>query len=242
MDYKLSVVETDDIGENVSIGEFSVIREGVKIGNGVIIHPHVVIQPGVIIGDGVEVFSGAYIGKEPKGAGTLARQPHFERRVLIGPNTSIGVGAVIYYDVEIGERTLIGDGASIREQCRIGSASVIGRYVTMNYAVIVGDQTKVMDHSWLAGNMTVGNRVFISGGVLTTNDNAMGRDGFKDELMRGPTIEDGVLIGVGALLLPNLTVGASAIIGAGAVVTKDVEPGMVVMGVPARHVRPITNP
>jgi acetyltransferase-like isoleucine patch superfamily enzyme len=236
---KLAVVETEDIGRDVSIGEFSIVRDGVKIGDNVVIHPHVVVQSGAVLGDGVEIFPGAYVGKEPKGAGALARRAHFERRVRIGANSSIGPSAVIYYDVEIGEYSLIGDAASIREQCRVGSRTVIGRHVTLNYAVEVGDETKVMDHSWLAGNMSVGNRVFISGGVLTTNDNAMGRDGFTDELMLGPTIEDGVLIGVGALLLPNVRIGKAAIIGAGAVVTKDVEPGTVVMGVPARYVRAV---
>jgi acetyltransferase-like isoleucine patch superfamily enzyme len=98
-----------------------------------------------------------------------------------------------------------------------------------------------MDHSWLAGNMSIGSNVFISGGVLTSNDNAMGRHGFSDADMRGPTVEDGALIGVGAMLLPGVTVGAGAVIGAGAVVTKDVPAGMVVMGLPARAVRPVVR-
>lgn len=236
---KHAIVETEEIGQNVSIGEFSIVRRGVRIGKDVVIHPHVVIESMVTIGDGVEVFPGAYIGKEPKGAGALARQPVFERRVLIGANSSIGPGVIIYYDVEIGEHTLIGDGASVREQCRVGSRSVIGRHVTLNYLVEVGNHTKIMDHSWLAGNMRVGDNVFISGGVLTTNDNAMGREGYLTEKMIGPTIGDNVLIGVGALLLPGVIIGDGAVIGAGAVVTKDVEAGTVVMGVPARFVRAI---
>src|SRR5687768_12798870 len=106
-----AVVETDAIGINVRIGEYSVIREGARIGNDVTIHPHVIVESGVTIGDGVEIFPGCYIGREPKGAGVLARQPHFERRIVIGPNCSIGPLAVIYYDVVIGEQTLVCDGA-----------------------------------------------------------------------------------------------------------------------------------
>lgn len=237
----MASVQIEDIGENVTIHEFAVVRKNAKIGSNVIIHPHVVIEAGVEIGDDVEIFPGTYIGKEPKGAGALARTLSFERRVLIGAHSSIGPGAVIYYDVEIGQHTLIGDGASIREQCRIGSRSIIGRHVTVNYVVSVGDRTKVMDHSWLAGNMKVGNDVFISGGVLTTNDNDMGRNGYHEEDIRGPIIEDGVVIGVGALLLPRIVIGEKAVVGAGAVVTKNVAPGTVVMGLPARFVRMVQS-
>jgi acetyltransferase-like isoleucine patch superfamily enzyme len=234
-----AVVETLDIGSNVVIGEFSVIRNGVSIGNDVTIHPHVVIESGVIIHDGVEIFPGAYIGKEPKGAGTLARPIRYEPRVVVGTNSSIGPHAVIYYDVEIGRQSLIGDGASIREQSRIGSRSVIGRYVTVNYAVTIGDRTKIMDHTWLSGNMTIGDDVFVSGGVLTTNDNMMGREGYREGHMLGPTIMDRVNIGAGATLLPGVIVGEGAIVGAGAVVTRHVEPSSVLMGVPARSVRKV---
>jgi acetyltransferase-like isoleucine patch superfamily enzyme len=236
---ELAVVLTDQIGENVQIWEFAVIRKGVTIGDNVIIHPHVTIQEGVTISDGVEIFPGAYLGKEPKSAGALARQPVFDRRVVIGRNSSIGPHTVIYYDVEIGEHTLIGDGASIREKCRIGSRSVIGRNVTLNYVVTVGDYTKIMDHSWMAGNMRVGNNVFISGGVLTTNDNTLGLEGYTEGKMNGPVIEDGAMIGVGALLLPGVIIGKGAIVGAGAVVTNDIAPDTLVMGTPARFVRKI---
>src|SRR5438105_3182519 len=107
MVYESAIVQTHDIGENVKIGEFSVIRDGVRLGNNVIIHPHVVIESGVILGDEVEVFPGAYIGKEPKGAGALARPLTFNRYVKIEGHTSIGPNVVIYYDVEIGEHSLI---------------------------------------------------------------------------------------------------------------------------------------
>lgn len=125
-----AVVESDQIGTNVTIGEFVVIRAGVTLGNDVVIHPHVVIEFGVVIEDGGQIFPGAYIGKEPKGAGALARPLQFERRVVIGAIFRQSIRhVVIYYDVMIGERSLIGDGASIREQCRIGSRTVIGRHV-----------------------------------------------------------------------------------------------------------------
>ena len=237
---KLAVVQTKEIEANVIIHEFAVIRKGVTIGKDAVIHPHVVIETGVIIGEGVEVFPGSHLGKVPKGAGALARQPAFKRQVVIGSGACVGPNAVIYYDVQIGQNTLVGDGASIREQCRVGSSTVVGRHVTLNYDVTVGSHTKIMDHSWLAGNMKVGDNVFISGGVLTANDNAIGGEGYRGDL-RGPTISDGAMIGVGATLLPGVMIGKNSIVGAGAVVTRDVAPGTLVVGIPARMVQRVTG-
>src|ERR1700710_577193 len=87
---QFAIVETTDIGSDVTIKEFAVIRAGVRLGNNVIVHPHVVIETGVIIGDDVEIFPGAYIGKEPKSArGVLARPISFETKTIIGPRVSI---------------------------------------------------------------------------------------------------------------------------------------------------------
>jgi len=236
-----AIVLTSVIGEGVEIGPFSVISDGVRLGNDVHIHPHVVVESGVEISDGVEVFPGAYIGKEPKGAGATARVPTFERRVVIGAHSSIGPNAVIYYDVTIGENTLIGDGASIREQVRIGSSCVISRYVTINYNSTIGDGTKIMDLTHVTGNCTIGSNVFVSVLVGMTNDNAIGQAGYDAGRVVGPTIHDGVAIGAGASLLPGTVIGEGAVVGAGAVVTKDVAPRTLVMGVPAKYVRSIAK-
>jgi len=240
--HPLAVVETDSIGADVTIAEFAIVRAGVRLGRGVVIHPHVVIAPGSEIGDGVEIFPGAFVGREPKGAGATARQPSFERSVRIGNNCSVGPHAVIYYDVEIGENTLIGDGASIREQCRVGSQCLIGRYVTLNYNSTVGDRTKIMDLTHITGNAVVGNDVFISVLVGTTNDNALGPHAYSEEKIVGPTIRDGAMIGVGVSMLPGVVIGERAVVGAGSVVTKDVPANTLVMGVPARAIKTLAPP
>lgn len=231
-----AIVNTQDIGENTQIHEFVVIRENVKIGKNVIIHPHCVIASGVTIADGVEIFPGAFIGKEPKGAGAIARKPVFKSQITIGENTSIGPNAVIYYDVVIGNNTLIGEGASIREQGMIGNYCIISRYVTLNYNVKIGNRTKIMDFTHITGNAVVEDDVFISIHVSTTNDNNMGKDGYHDAII-GPHIENAAALGAGAVLLPNTRIGANATIGAGAVVTKTVEKNKLMMGMPARAIK-----
>ena len=236
---ELAVVQTKDVGTNVRIDEFSIIRDDVRIGHNVIVHPHVVINSGSSISDGVEIFSGAIIGKEPKGAGATARTPYFKKHIVIGKNTSIGPHAVVYYDVDIGSNTLIGDGASIREQCRIGSRCIISRYVTINYNTTIGDHTKIMDLTHITGNCKIGNNVFISTTIGMTNDNLDGDGGYDENRILGPTLHDGAFIGAGVTLLPGVTIGEKAIVGSGAVVTRDVPANSVAMGIPARVIRQI---
>ena len=223
-----------NIGSNVTIMPFAVIGD-CHIGDDCVIHAHTVISDNVHLGQGVEVFPGAFLGKEPKGAGALARRPEFKRILTIGDNCSIGPNVVIFYDVVIGNNTLLGDGASIREQCQIGSFCILGRYVTVNYNTKIGDRTKIMDCSQITGNAIIGDEVFISLLVGTTNDNVV-RHGYAEHVI-GPTIENNVVIGVGASLLPAITIGAGATIAAGSVVTKDVAAQTLVAGVPARFVR-----
>jgi acetyltransferase-like isoleucine patch superfamily enzyme len=235
----LAVVQTGDIGEGVDIGEFAVIRSGVVLGRGVRIHPHVVIESGVELEDDVEVFPGAYLGKEPKGAGAMARAPQYERRTLIGRGTSVGPHAVIFYDVEVGAGTLIGDGASIREQCRVGSCCIISRYVTLNYNTKIGDRTRIMDLTHITGNCVIGDDVFISVLVSTANDNEMVNRRYDESKIIGPHISNGVSIAEGVCVLPGVRIGEGALVAAGSVVTKDVEPYALVMGVPAKFVRSV---
>ena len=232
----LAVIEADRIGDNVVIREYAIIRRGAVIGNNVVIHPFVIIEDGVRVGDDVEIFPYAYIGKPPRGVGAMTRPMNFAAKVDVGAGCVIGPNAVIYYDVEIGSHTLISDGASIREESKIGSRCIIGRYVTVNYATLIGDNVKVQDHTWLAGNMRIGDRVFISGGVTTANDNLMGASGYDEDSIVGPTIESGVRIGAGAIILPKVKVGENALIAAGAVVTKDAPAGQTAKGIPARFI------
>jgi UDP-3-O-[3-hydroxymyristoyl] glucosamine N-acyltransferase len=232
-----AVVETDEVGEGTSIGDFAVVAAGASLGRGCIIHPFAVINTGVVLGDKVEVLPGAVLGREPNGAGAAARQPVFERSVRIGEECSIGPHAVIYYDVVIGRNCLIGDGASVREDCVIGDRCLIGRYVTVNYETKIGSRTKIMDLTHITGRMEIGDDVFISVLVSTTNDNAIGAHGYREDEIRGPRIADGAMIGCGAKLLPGVEIGRGAIVGAGTVVTKSVPEGKVMMGVPGRIVR-----
>lgn len=222
------------IGNNVTINPYCIIGNCV-IGDDCIIHPHVYIGDGVVLESGVEIFNGAVIGKEPKGIGSTARPIKYKKFIHIGKNSSICPHAIIYYDVEIGHHTLIGDGASIREQCRIGNCCIISRYVTLNYNVNIGNNVKIMDLSHITGNTVIEDNVFISALVGTANDNKI-TEGYGSHVL-GQLIKKNAIIGLGANILPEIQIGCRAIVGASALVTRDIAEDQLVKGIPARTIK-----
>jgi len=230
-----------DIGPGAHIAESVVIGEGAVIGEGVDLQDNVVIFPGTILGAGVTVYPNSTLGRPPKKAGALARPlPESLDPLCIGAGSVIGASCVLYAGTTIGDDALIADLVSIREGCILGRGVLIARCTTINYEALIGDGTRVMDCSHITGCMVIEDHVFIGPGVMTTNDNSMGRKGHASlEQIVGPTVRRGAAIGANATLLPAVEVGELAIVGAGAVVTRNVPARSVVMGVPARLVREV---
>lgn len=228
------------ISKKAVVPDTTIIHENVVIEDNVILHDYVVIYPGTRIMKGVEIYDHCVIGKLPTTPGSTARMYSAEyEETIIGENTILCPGVTIYTGTKIGHNTLLGDNCSIREKCLIGNFCIISRNVSVNYETEIGNYTKIMDNSHITGNMKVGDHVFISVLVSSTNDNTMGRSEDATDHLAGPVIEDYVTIGAGASLLPGVVVGQNAIVGASALVTKNVPANKVVMGIPAKIVRDV---
>jgi acetyltransferase-like isoleucine patch superfamily enzyme len=93
--------------------------------------------------------------------------------------------------------------------------------------------------AYVTAYSTLEDDVFLAPCVQTSNDNFMGRTERRHELRKGATIRRGARVGVGAVLCPGVEIGEEAFVGAGAVVVKDVEPRVVVVGIPARVLRDV---
>lgn len=126
--------------------------------------------------------------------------------------------------------------------CEIGNDTKVGSFVEIQKGCKVGSFCKVSSHSFLCEGVTVEDKVFIGHGVLFTND-PFPRSASGDRLQTEadwkvvPTlVKEGASLGSGAVILCGITIGKDAMVGAGAVVTKDVPDHAVVAGVPAKVV------
>ena len=94
-----------------------------------------------------------------------------------------------------------------------------------------------MTNTHITGNSVIGRNVVIGVGVNSVNDNSFGSEGYDGNAILGQRIEDNVKIGAGVTLLPNVKIGTNSIVGAGSVVTRDIDSNTLAMGIPARRVR-----
>jgi UDP-2-acetamido-3-amino-2,3-dideoxy-glucuronate N-acetyltransferase len=128
--------------------------------------------------------------------------------------------------------------------CEIGDESKIGTFVEIQKGAKIGRRCKISSHTFICEGVTIEDEVFIGHGVMFTNDlyprstTANGSLQTEADWQCVPTVvKRGAAIGSGATLLCGITVGEKSIIGAGAVVTKSVPPGVVVAGNPAKVLR-----
>lgn len=232
--------ESANLGNNVSVGHFSVIEENVVIGENVSIGNNVTIYRGSKIGANVIVFDNAVVGRQPlpSKSSTVKVDPNLQP-IAIGEGTSIGAGAVLYMGSTFGKDCMIGDQASVREKCTIGERVVIGRGVAVENQVSIGSFTKIQTNAYITAYTTLEERVFIAPTVTTTNDNFMGRTEERFKHIKGPTVKRGARVGGGSILLPGVTVAEESFIAAGALVNKDTEAEKLYVGVPAKVLRDV---
>jgi acetyltransferase-like isoleucine patch superfamily enzyme len=209
------------LGDDVSVGAFAVIHERVRVGARCVIE------------------DGAVLGKRPRlRPGSSAHREGGPPELVIEDGVTVCCGAVVYAGARLGPGAIVGDQAQVRERAVIGAGSVVGRGSSVDFDVSVGERVLIQTGVYVTGGTLVEDDVFIGPGVTTTNDDTMGRHA-RGEALRGATLRRACRVGGGAVLVPGVEVGEEAFVAAGAVVTSDVPPRAVVMGVPARVLREV---
>jgi len=226
-------MKPSDLGHNLLLGE------NVSIGSGVTFGANVVVYDDTVIGDGCFIQDHVVLGKVPSLSPTSSTQRGELAPLQLGAGCVVCAGAIVYRGARLGPGCIVGDLASVRERCLLGEGVVVGRGTCVENDTSIGPFTKIQSNAYITGYMEIEDHVFIGPCVQTTNDNFMGRTEKRHALEKGATIRRGARVGGGVVLCPRIEIGAEAFVAAGAVVTRDVPAGKLVMGVPARVVRDV---
>ena len=190
-----------------------------------------VIHPDVTLGDNVVIEDFCIIGAPFKG------QPE-GLTTVIGNNAVIRSHTVIYAGNVIGDDFQTGNKANIRECNRVGNNVSIGTLSVVEHHVAVGDNVRIHTQAFVPEFSVLEDGCWLGPQVTLTNAKFPKSPHVKDELC-GPTIKRKAKIGANSTLLPGVTVGENSLVGAGSVVTGDVEADAIYAGNPAVFLRKI---
>ncbi len=185
------------------------------------------VYQGVSLGIEPTIGPWALLGIPPKG------HKDGELALIIGDRAHIRSHSVIYAGSKIGHNFATGHGALVRENVKIGDNVSIGSGSEVEQNCVIGNNVRIHSNCFIAEGTVIEDNVKIAPGTHVASDLHPLLPEEKKQ-RQGPRIGQGVYIGIGVTLLPNVVIGAGSFVAAGAVVTKNVPEGMVVLGNPAK--------
>lgn len=221
-------------GENVTIRHNCIIEDGVHLGNNVYIDSNTIIRSGTTLGNGTMVGANCIIGEYLMDF--CVNRKHHDHPLSIGENSLIRSGTIIYGDSQIGDHFQTGHQVTIREKTRIGSHVSIGTLSDIQGECEIGDYVRLHSNIFVAPLTRIDSFVWIFPHAVLTDDPTPPSEHFM-----GAHIHSFAIIAAGAVIIPGIEVGSDSLVGAGAVVTKSVEPYTLVIGNPAKAVNDVRN-
>ena len=181
-------------------------------------------MPEVLVGDDAQLDPSAILGYTPSrtAPGDL----------VLGEDARIRSNTLIYLGTRFVARFETGHNVIIREECRIGDDVSVWSNSVVDYGCRIGDHVKIHSNCYIAQFTEIQDGAFLAPGVTIANDLYPGQAA-SAAVMSGPVIGAGAQIGVNVTILPFVRIGAGCLIGAGAVVVRDIPDGSVAYGNPA---------
>lgn len=213
-------------GVNVRISKSARIGKGVRIGDNTAIYDN------VIIGDNSIVCDNCIIG-EPL-SDYYYDESYSNPPTVIGTGALIRSNAIIYAGCDIGNNFSSGHRITLREYSKIGNNCKLGTLDDLQGYLKMGDNCWLHSNVHIGQKSNIGNFVFIYPYVVFTNDPTPPSD-----VCIGPTVDDFSQIAVHSLLLPGVHVGKHCLVGAGTVVTKDVDDYKLILGNPGKIIKDV---
>jgi len=222
------------------ISKSAIIKDNVMIGDNVIVEDNCYVDYGAILRDNVHIKKGSYIGVRCV-LGEYLMDFYFDRinkvhPLVIGENALIRSDTIVYGETTIGNNFQTGHRVTIRERStignnvRIGTLSdiqedcSIGNYVSLHSNVFVGEKSVIKDYAWIFPH------------VILTNDPTP-----PSQTLLGVIVEAYAAIAAGSVILPGVNIGEDSLVGAGSVVSKNVEKETLAVGNPAKRTYPIQD-
>lgn len=192
------------------------------------------IAPGVVIGAGATIGSPVLIGAAPRG------REEGELPLLIGAGATIRAFTTLYAGSTFGERLQTGHGACVREDNVVGDDVSIGTHAVLEFGNRLGHRVRIHSGCFLE-LVTIEDDVFVGPNVVFTDDPHPMRCPDYERCKGGAVVRRLARIGANSTILPGVEIGEDSLVGAGSVVVKDVPPGMVVAGSPARVIKAVSE-
>jgi acetyltransferase-like isoleucine patch superfamily enzyme len=205
------------------------------------IAPWVTIHAGVELGAGVVLGQGAIVGR-PQQIDSRSQTP------LVSPGDTtklaggcaVGSYAVVAAGTRIGAGSRVGDHVLLRERVVIGEAAVVGHGSVVGYECRVGARVRLQAQAIVGPWTVLEEDVFVSARVTFVGDPTMGRRP-PGAVSAGVVVRRASRIGTAAIIFAPVQIGEESVVGASALVRSDVPARTVVVGTPARHLRPVRD-